>query len=287
MKWWAIPSWRGDFRLVEDSANKNASQLLLLQPTPAELTLLRSFLATARRKKWTKETVALDEIVSTRTIHLAAPIETVGPVLVKAIKPADRTLTAVSFKDGNLEVVETSGVDVLAAKAATDDAAQAVSIARPTLCCPTCVPGSIEPASEVLQAFLTPQEHTDWAKYRAIIVQGGSSGHRYLLAHRHSATAVLNGRICYDLDDRFILHFHENSLPPEEEILAAKLILEHRESWLRNEATVQHQLPDGTWFDDPRRLRYKNPFGDANDGRADAALIDSFGKAAMSVLGSL
>ena len=55
-------------------------------------------------------------------------------------------------------------------------------------------------------------------------------------------------------------------MPPEEEVLAAKLILEHREPWLRNEATCLQQTKDGKWHD-LGFLRYKNPFGDASDGR--------------------
>ena len=46
-----------------------------------------------------------------------------------------------------------------------------------------------------------------------------------------------------------MLHFHDNSVPPEEEVLAAKLILEHREPWLRNEATCLLQTKDGKWHD--------------------------------------
>lgn len=79
-----------------------------------------------------------------------------------------------------------------------------------------------------------------------------------------------------DLDDGQILHFHDNSVPPEEEVLAAKLILEHREPWLRNEATCLLQTKDGRWHD-LGFMRYKNPFGDITDGRADAAITATFG----------
>ncbi len=107
-------------------------------------------------------------------------------------------------------------------------------------------------------------------------VTGGLSGHRYLLAHRHTPTAARLGKICYDLEERFVLHFHATDLPPEEEILAAKLILEHREPWLRNEATVVQQTKDGRWHD-LGFMRYKNPFGDITDGRDDAALTAGIG----------
>jgi hypothetical protein len=118
-----------------------------------------------------------------------------------------------------------------------------------------------------LLTFLNEEEHEDWAKERAIVVTGGLSGHRYLLAHRHSKTAAKIGRVCYDLDDRCVVHFHDNSVPPEEEVLGAKLILEHREPWLRNEATHFGRT----------NVRFKNPFGDFYDGVADAMMTQQIG----------
>ena len=199
-------------------------------------------------------------------------------MLVKIVKPADRTLTAVAFTDGRLEVAETGSIETLVVNAAKDPESKAVSVARPTPCCPACIPGSVEPASDVLLSFLSDQEHADWSKHRAIMVTGGRSKHRYLIAHRHSRTAVLNGKICYDVDDHCVLHFHDWTVPPEEEVLATKLILEHREAWLRNEATVLQQDSKGEWLD-LGFMRYKNPFGDASDGRADAVLTATLGTA--------
>ena len=72
MKWY-IPSWNGDFRLVEGAEGE--SSLLIMQPTPVELKMLDTFLKIARRKKWTTEKIAEDEGITTRTIRLAASIE--------------------------------------------------------------------------------------------------------------------------------------------------------------------------------------------------------------------
>jgi hypothetical protein len=279
---WYVPSWNGDFRLTPGD-DETTSKLLVMAPTPYEMQLLVKFMAIARKKKWTKEKIAEDAVIDTRTIALDAPIVEVGPSLVKITKPADRTLTAVSFKDGKLEVAETGAIETVVAKAEGDPDAKAVSVARPTPCCPSCVPGSVEPASDVLLSFLSEEEHADWAKHRAIMVTGGRSGHRYLIAHRHSRTAVLNKKICYDVDDHCVLHFHDWTVPPEEEVLATKLILEHREAWLRNEATVLQQDSKGAWHD-LGIMRYKNPFGDASDGRADAALTAAFGAALAAAL---
>ncbi len=280
MRAWYVPSWNGDFRLTPGD-DETTSKLLVMAPTPHERQLLAAFLAIARKKKWTKEKLAQDDAIDTRTIVLEAPLTKVGPALVKIAKPADRTLTAVSFRDGKLEVAETGAIETVIAQAGPES--KAVSVARPTPCCPSCIPGSVEAASDVLQSFLTPQEHADWATHRAIMVRGGRSGHRYLIAHRHSRTAVLNQKICYDVDDHCVLHFHDWTVPPEEEVLATKIILEHREAWLRNEATVLQQDSRGVWHD-LGFSRYKNPFGDANEGRADAALTAAFGAVLATAL---
>lgn len=281
MKTWFFPAWNGDFRLVAGD-DANTSKLLVMDPTPYEKKLLATFMRQARKKGWTAEPFASDDI-DTRTIDLKVSLAKAGPALVKVVKPKDRTLTAVSFKNGKLEVAETNALETLVAKAETDPEAKVVSVARPTPCCPKCEAGAIVPARDVLLSFLNEREHADWAEHRAIIVTGGSSGHRYLLAHRHSKTAERLGKICYDLEEKFVLHFHATDVPPEEEILAAKLILEHREPWLRNEATVVQQLSDGTWRD-LGFMCYKNPFGDIRDGREDAAITALFGMAAQNVL---
>jgi len=285
VKVWYVPAWNGDFRLTTGD-DESTSKLLVMAPTPHEIQLLNSFLTKAHKKKWTSELLSDDDANDTRTIILKAPLAKVGPLLVRSTKPADRTLTAVSFKDGRLEVAETGMLETLVAKAEGDKEAKAVSVARPTPCCPRCEVGSIAPARDVLLAFLSPQEHDDWAKHRAIIVRGGRSGHRYLLAHRHSPTAARLGKICYDLDDHFVLHFHASDVPPEEEVLAAKIILEHREPWLRNEATALVQTKDGRWRDLGFQ-RYKNPFGDASDGRVDAAITAVIGLGARHLAKAL
>ena len=106
------------------------------------------------------------------------------------------------------------------------------------------------------------------------MVEGGLSGHRYILAHRHSKLARKFGRIGYDVDSRAVMHFFDWSVPPEEEILAAKLILEHREPWLRNEAT---------FFDSGER--YKNPFGDSLDGTETSSLMVGIGAGLSAAAG--
>jgi hypothetical protein len=203
----------------------------------------------------------------------------VSKILIKLARPAKQTLTAVSFSDGKMSVIE--GADEPAVEKISEEVekaaaaekpelpeAKAVSVKRPTPCCPDCEVGSVAPAREVLLSFLSADEHETWARERAIVVIGGLTGHRYILAHRQSRIAALNTRMCFDLDDGQVLHFHDNSVPPEEEVLAAKLILEHREPWLRNEAT----LLEGN------NMKFKNPFGNLSDGTESAALVSEIGR---------
>ena len=125
---------------------------------------------------------------------------------------------------------------------------KAATVKRPTPSCPQCYVDATEPATEVLLSFLDEEQHHQWSKDRSMIVTGGLTGHRYLIAHRHSEKAARAGKICYDIDDGGVLHFHDHSVPPEEEILATKLILEHREPWLRNEATCLGMTSTGMYM---------------------------------------
>ncbi len=276
MKWY-FPSWNGDVRAEADG---DSTRITVVAPTANELAVLEKLDALLHRNKWLPKVRKLwdrDEKSAYRTGQsqttlIEQPLSKVGPLLVELLKPGEQTLTAVQFKDGRVETVSgASAVDALAAKAEQEAATAAASVKRPTPSCPNCYVDACGPATEVLLDFLSPDQHEDWARERAFVVEGGYTGARYLLAHRSSRHAARHGRICYDLDAETVVRFHDQRVPPEEEVLAAKLILEHREDWLRNEATLLN-APPGT-------LRFKNPFGDAGDGIADADFTGRLGLA--------
>ena len=282
-----LPSWNGDFRL--SAVNEDRSSLVLNDPTPQERIIVGSFLTLAAKKGWwTSEAPPKKEGEpyegKPKEIMINAHIAIASKALIGLSRPKDRTLTAVKFSDGKMEVVEGATSKSLEAiketlekakKAETKEKeAVAASVKRPTPCCPQCLPGAIGPASEVLLSFLSPDQHEQWARERAILVDGHLSGHRYVIAHRHSDTAQKIGRVCYDVDDERVVHFHDWSVPPEEEVLAAKLILEHAEPWLRNEATI---LGGGTDV-------YKNPFGNGGDGTESAAFAYGVGEGLLPFL---
>lgn len=158
------------------------------------------------------------------------------------------------------------------------DAEAAATVKRPTPCCPNCFTdlGEVnKPATECLLAFLSAEEHEMWARERYVIVRGGITGHRYRIAHRNSPIAEKQTRLCWDLDDDALMHFHDWLVPPEEEVLATMLILKHREPWLRNEATAFGGRPHV----------FKNPFGDGGDGLEDSSWTYGVGHALQKLLG--
>ncbi len=222
----------------------------LLQPGPAILTAVRF-------------TDGHIEVCETAKADPGSALPTAGPIPGPAdgstpIPEPYRTPSPVPA----LPAASTAGPPTVATLAAKPDADKAVTVKRPTPCCPPCYVDAIGPATEVLLSFLDEEQHASWAQHRAFIAYGGLSRHRYLLAHRHSPTAAAQERIAFDLDDGREMHFHDWTVPPEEEVLAAMLILQHREPWLRNEATA---LGPG------RRHVFKNPFGDGGDGVADSS----------------
>jgi hypothetical protein len=281
-----LPSWNGDMRLVA-AGDARDSLLILEKPTAQERVIVGDFLRAAAKKEWwtgtapPKGTPYDDDQME---IQIRAPIAKASKLLIGLSRPKDRTLTAVKFSGGKMEVVEgatsksLAAIEEMIARAkANEDSkkeAAAASVKRPTPSCPQCMPGAIEPASEVLLSFLDKEQHEQWARERAISVNGHLSGHRYIIAHRNSEIAQKVGRICYDVDDRKVVHFHDWSVPPEEEVLAAKLIMEHAEPWLRNEATMYQGGTDC----------YKNPFGNGGDGTESAAFAHGLGMGLESFL---
>lgn len=294
---WFFPSWNGDHRLIPDPKNPEHTVLTVLDPTGDEARLLDKLGAAMVENEWVKE---WSLVTKKRAffkqkkvdIKIAAPLEKVGPLFVWAFKPGPAVLTAVKYEDGKvvtcseglpalMELSEKIAKDTKAAEAAPSGdpkkdepkPAAAATVKRHTPCCPDCIPGAIEPASEVLLSFLTDDEHETWARERAIYVEGGLTGALYRIAHRHSRHAQEQSRICMDLDGGIVVHFHDTTVPPEEEVLAAKLILEHREPWLRNEATML-----GAWGGARSGPVFKNPFGDGLDGVADAEFTRQIGR---------
>lgn len=293
---WFLPSWNGDFRIEDDPNHTDTSLITIHEPTEGELAALSVLGAYFKKRGWVPVADLWDRKGDQKKqrVYIGAPITKVAAAATKQLKAGRQTLTAVAFKDGEVETVSGTGADldqfVEKVEEKKDKAKAAATVKRPTPCCPQCHAGAIEPATEVLLSFLDDVQHTQWADHRAIICHGGRTGFPYLLAHRHSPTAKRMGRICACLRSRTVVHFHDHTVPPEEEVLAAMLCLQHREHWLRNEATMLTpvRLSNGgqagymTAFGTPM---FKNPFGDLSDGTQDAALTSFIGGALLGMQG--
>lgn len=296
---WYFPSWNGDLRL---EAQGQHCTLSIVKPTPHEKKICQDLFAEGIERHWLIKSDVPWRYAGSK-ILLRASVQEVGE-LVKALMYGTRkaVLTATVHDDASVTIttnaekktnpplfdkkellaaakrVEEPDASVASASAAKGKKPKAAAtVQRPTPSCPQCVPGSIGPAREVLLSFLSQEQHTEWAKDRSITVIGGTTGCRYLISHRHSVLAQRQGRICYSLDDQMVVHFHDTSVPPEEEVLAAKLILEHREAWLRNEATMLMQFFGCMVPMKMARDVFKNPFGDITDGMDDAAFTQRVG----------
>jgi hypothetical protein len=269
---WFIPSTSGDYRLKEFTiGGKPASVLTVENPTLLEVERLQVFLRAAQERGWVsgKTNVSL---LGKSSVRLHVSVAEAGPLLVVATNAAGPgRLTAVRSSGG--EITTTEKVEEAAALAAAPAAEEAVTVHRPTPCCPVPEVAAEVRASDVLRAFCTPVQWADWTAHGFLTCAGRYTGHRYRIAHRCSPLAAAQGRICADLDDCAVLHFHDSLLPPPEEVLAAKLVLEHREDWLRNHSTCLS----------PRFTQvFRNPLGPQRvDGVADAKLLQAIAGAAI------
>lgn len=274
MKWY-IPSWNGDLRLEEAGSDK--TELSIVKPTAQEVKVLGEMKTQFIDKDWIKaEDWKEPSRWRKRKVTINAPLVEVGALSQKLMKPGGAVMTAVVMSDGEVTThcratpeKDDEEIKDKVSEAKESGATAAATVKRPTPCCPQCLPGAVEPANEVLQQFLTEEQHETWAEDRSMIVVGGMSGHEYLLVHRKSLLAGKIGRICFDLTDGAVVHFHDWTVPPEEEVLAAKLILEHAEDWLRNDATLWDAAQATDIFD--------NPFGDIYDGVMDAYFTQGVG----------
>lgn len=253
MKWY-LPSFNGDFRF-EAIGEGRATRITVEKPTPAEREVLR---------RWAEKTPAispgdLEGLMNDGAIEVEAPIAEVAAPMAKLLNVGKvGLLTALSFESGHIHV--TAGIEKIPAwmkkmEKTQGPAVAAVTVTRPKLCCPECSgrPEGERKACDVLWEFLDPLQRREWIRDRRVTAFGGLTGHAYDLRPRTSAVAARRGRICFDMDDRLVLHNFNLDVPPEEELLAAKLILEHCENWLRVEDEVDPvgRASPGTIFVSP------------------------------------
>ena len=287
MRMWAVPSSSGDYRLEADAAKLDECVLTVEDPTDKELEELGRFRVSCVERKWGWEADNAEgyiNMVGNTTVRINAPITACGPLLVVSKMPDRTTLTAIASKSGSqvaIVTAEQGGTPkeqeqalVKAVKKTVTD--KAVTTRRGTVCCPQPVDGPLRRASRVLREWCSPTQWKTWVERAYLDCYGGVTGRKYRVYHRHHPHAVFIGQPILDLDmvatlqgrERHDLeafqscriHRWDYTVPPAEEVLGAKLVLEHRENWIRNYSgtngnpffdllpnSVGDQYKDGTW----------------------------------------
>lgn len=244
---WFFPSWSGDFRL---EAAGEGCILRVEDPTPGEIDRLTKLLKRARSKGWIEQHLGIATTGETK-LTLNVPLAKAGLLLLdrrerKGLKVGKLTAvlstagTVTTFIDNEQQAVE------------APEAVEAVSVRRPTLCCPNPVTGPDRRASEVLRTFCTPRQWRDWLRDGLVRCWGNLSGRLYEVVHRHNPLAVRRGKCAWDVEAGRPMHAYDWAVPPAEEVLVLKLVLEHREDWIRNESGALR-------FADEEQV-YRNPF---------------------------
>ena len=264
---WYVPSATGDFRLEKAG---EASLLTVEDPTPHELDILNGFLAKARSSSWVDEGAVIEPRGRTE-LAVAASVQKAGAILAGDAMPKKGALTAVRSKDGTIVAVVDMGSAEDVARQLQKVArknSRAVTTRRPTLCCPNPIEGPEVRSSHVLRAFCTAKQWASWVKHGWLTCRGGLTHRLYRVAHRHHPLAIEQGFIGFDVQANEPLHCYDWRVPPAEEVLSVKLVLEHREDWIRN--------PSGWFYGGPS---FDHPFGfGAWDGTWDTGLVSGFGQ---------
>jgi len=228
---WYFPTWSGDFRLepIEDQQDK--CLLSIERPTATEKRVLAAFLTAAETKGWVMAAVAGKRLTkrTKRTIELTCTVAEAAPLLVAPMFGEAGTWTGIRV-GGKVELVE--GLP----PAATKEAEAAVTLRKPRRGCPK-PEATVRRASEVLKTFCTQRQWTDWVRLGFLRARGNHTGQLYTVFHRNEAARRRIPRLLTD-HQGYPMCVYDQSLPPEEEALAIKFAVEHRERWLLSEPGV-------------------------------------------------
>lgn len=270
---WYIPSSTGDFRLEANPDDPTTSILTVEDLTASERERIEAFRKRCRAWKWFPEDAVLPE-TGRAEILINTTVAKAGKHLAKDVMPNRGTLTAIRSADGEIICTAdfTEGEGKLEKGAADPKAKKATTVKKPTICCPDPVEGPLKRSSRVLREFCTPSQWKEWVEKGVLHCVGGETGVLYRLVHRHHPLAAKQGKIGWSVDDDCVMHFWDWSVPPAEEVLSAKLILEHREFWLRNRATMF-----GIRSRDAVDVIPNNPLGNSAEGTWDAGFFTRLG----------
>lgn len=215
--------------------------------------LMRSW---AQELDWSKLPKRAFEVghEETTTIILIAPIHKVEAVLTKALRKDRGVITVMSSKPGEYTDITATLAEAQddgtpyrkPAKGETAEVVEkeavAVTVQKPVLGCPA--PDFTDQnirASEVLRAFLRPEQIADFERHQQFVTVGAVTGHRYAITSRHAlSNKVVSFRTVYDLDERLDYCVHDWDVPAAEEMLTMHLLLSmpRWEPWIRSMPAV-------------------------------------------------
>lgn len=266
---WYFPTESGDIRL--EVLSDDCTRLVVTDPTPREIAVLGKLLKVARTRDWLPPEAGIPAPKGTYNLDVSAKISDVAAVLIGKRRVPAGVIQGVAYRDGTSSVTLQGAALPTPTDPATPGAPKTpkkvITSPRPTLCCPNPWEGPDVRASEVLQAFCTPDEWEEWTRDGMIHVRGNLTGHTYRIVHRHHPLARRQGKITWDEDDDHVVHCHLSNLPPPEEVLSVKLTLQHGEDWIRN--------PSG-YFGPGQRFAHPLGLG-ATEGLWSAAFIGGVG----------
>lgn len=263
LKFWFVPCWCGDFRLEAAGKDGKGALLTVEEPTERDRELLAPFLVTAKERGWVRRMPTI-KLIGKTVVRLSVPVEEAGPVLVTKVHPGEAVWTAVRFSKSGIELTDGTGEKLLYdasgnrvssndLPAVDDDTVvkepkarsgrgkkepaergepvAAASVRAPRRGCPPPSPAARR-ASEVLRTFSTASQWDSWQRSASMRVVGGTSGRSYRLYHRDEASKRGLAHTLVDIETGRDICAWDDRVPAEEEALALKLGIEHKERWL-------------------------------------------------------
>jgi len=250
---WYLPSMYGDVNLTRIS--EATTRLTIVGLSPTEKEAVKALFARALKpgvigQPWVDSAQTLSAIdldsEKEQSIDLKAPMSRVQDFLQKKLKPHRKMVSAVRFTNGKMEQVTSATLQTIDSVVQTPTSqdgaatttpagttpekktepkpkpAAAVSVAQPVLGCPAPDFDDVEiRATNVLKAFLTPQQVADFERRQQFIAVGADTGHRYLITSRNSKHALGHAsyRSLYDIDEQNAFCVHDWEVPAAEELL--------------------------------------------------------------------
>ena len=240
---WYLPSFYGDIRLKRVSNGE--TRLILVGLSSTEKVAVKSLMTECRRTGLTKKAWATEaalsridlETLTEQQIILTAPISKVQKALEKPMKPGRDCLSVVRYKSGAIEEVtdKTMGIldgdpepDAPAVVLVEKEPVAAVTVAQPTRGCPAPDFAAVDlRANQVLKAFLTPEQLSDFETEQAFLQRGADTGHLYVITSRNAPNKLKHTsyRSLYDLTEGRAYCVHDWTVPAAEEMLCLGLFV--------------------------------------------------------------